>query len=193
VDGPADGAGDPSDFRLAAGGALSRSRHRHLLLRPCGDGDGSRIARNAVHRTLPPRSPEIRPRRRGVRRLRGLGHLLFRAADGFDVGGRRLQAGCAQRRVVESMAAAGLGSRGTPLLETRTEHPVQALPERVRARAGRPRPLPQSRLQDGKLYTLAYAIHVRMHVDPIEKKPLFHFLPDSSAFSIATAAAACAV
>jgi len=41
--------------------------------------------------------------------------------------------------------------------------------------------------RDGILYTLVYAKPVAMHIDPIEKKPLFHFLPGSSAFSIATA------
>ncbi len=39
----------------------------------------------------------------------------------------------------------------------------------------------------GTLYTLVYAKPVAIHIDPIEKKPLFHFLPSSSAFSIATA------
>jgi pyruvate formate lyase activating enzyme len=37
------------------------------------------------------------------------------------------------------------------------------------------------------LYTLAFGDPCAVHVDPIEKKPLFHFLPSSSAFSIATA------
>jgi len=41
--------------------------------------------------------------------------------------------------------------------------------------------------RDGILYTLVYAKPVAVHVDPIEKKPLFHFLPGTSAFSIATA------
>ncbi len=41
--------------------------------------------------------------------------------------------------------------------------------------------------QDGVLYTLVYAKPVAIHIDPIEKKPLFHFLPGSTAFSIATA------
>lgn len=40
---------------------------------------------------------------------------------------------------------------------------------------------------NGKLYTIAYANPCAVHVDPIEKKPLFHFLPTSKAFSIATA------
>ena len=39
----------------------------------------------------------------------------------------------------------------------------------------------------GTLYTLAYAKAVAIHIDPIEKKPLFHFLPSTTAFSIATA------
>jgi len=40
--------------------------------------------------------------------------------------------------------------------------------------------------QDGILYTLVYAKPVAVHIDPIEKKPLFHFLPRSEAFSVAT-------
>ncbi len=39
----------------------------------------------------------------------------------------------------------------------------------------------------GVLFALSYAKPVALHIDPIEKKPLFHFLPKSSAFSIATA------
>lgn len=41
--------------------------------------------------------------------------------------------------------------------------------------------------RDGKLYTTAYGNPCAIHVDPIEKKPLYHFLPESKAFSIATA------
>jgi pyruvate formate lyase activating enzyme len=37
------------------------------------------------------------------------------------------------------------------------------------------------------LYSIAYGNPCAVHVDPIEKKPLLHFLPQSSAFSIATA------
>jgi len=39
----------------------------------------------------------------------------------------------------------------------------------------------------GKLYTLVYELICSVHVDPIEKKPLFHMLPGSKAFSVATA------
>ncbi len=41
--------------------------------------------------------------------------------------------------------------------------------------------------RNGTYYTLVYARPCTYHVDPIEKKPLFHFLPGSLAFSIATA------
>jgi pyruvate formate lyase activating enzyme len=41
--------------------------------------------------------------------------------------------------------------------------------------------------KDGKLYTIAYGNPCAIHIDPIEKKPLNHFLPASSSFSIATA------
>ncbi len=40
--------------------------------------------------------------------------------------------------------------------------------------------------RDGRLYTLAYANPCTFHVDPVEKKPLFHYLPGSKTFSIAT-------
>lgn len=38
----------------------------------------------------------------------------------------------------------------------------------------------------GTLYSLVYGKLVAEHVDPIEKKPLFHVLPGSTSFSIAT-------
>jgi pyruvate formate lyase activating enzyme len=40
--------------------------------------------------------------------------------------------------------------------------------------------------KDGTLYSLVYGRVISMNVDPIEKKPLFHFLPASTSFSIAT-------
>jgi pyruvate formate lyase activating enzyme len=42
------------------------------------------------------------------------------------------------------------------------------------------------RNEGGVLYTLVWARSIAANVDPIEKKPLFHFLPGSTAFSIAT-------
>ena len=40
---------------------------------------------------------------------------------------------------------------------------------------------------DGKLRAISYGRPCAVHVDPIEKKPLFHFLPGSGILSIATA------
>jgi pyruvate formate lyase activating enzyme len=39
---------------------------------------------------------------------------------------------------------------------------------------------------EGKLYFLAYGRAIAAHIDPIEKKPLYHFLPGTRTFSIAT-------
>ncbi|MCX7598688.1 MAG: AmmeMemoRadiSam system radical SAM enzyme, partial [Armatimonadetes bacterium] len=41
--------------------------------------------------------------------------------------------------------------------------------------------------RDGVYYTLVYGSVAAANVDPIEKKPFFHFLPGSRSFSIATA------
>ena len=38
----------------------------------------------------------------------------------------------------------------------------------------------------GKLYTLNYGKAIACHIDPIEKKPFFHFLPGSYSLSVAT-------
>jgi pyruvate formate lyase activating enzyme len=40
--------------------------------------------------------------------------------------------------------------------------------------------------QGGKLYTQVYGQVIARHLDPVEKKPLFHFYPGSTAYSIAT-------
>jgi pyruvate formate lyase activating enzyme len=40
---------------------------------------------------------------------------------------------------------------------------------------------------DGKIYSIAYGNPCAVHIDPIEKKPFFHFLPTTHAFSIAAA------
>lgn len=41
--------------------------------------------------------------------------------------------------------------------------------------------------RDGKYYTLVYSKPCAIHVDPIEKKPLFHYLPGTLVNSLATA------
>jgi len=40
--------------------------------------------------------------------------------------------------------------------------------------------------RDGTLHSLVYGKVISMNIDPIEKKPLFHFLPGSTSLSIAT-------
>lgn len=40
--------------------------------------------------------------------------------------------------------------------------------------------------RNGKLFTLVYGNLIAEHIDPIEKKPLYHFLPGTNAYSIAT-------
>ncbi len=40
--------------------------------------------------------------------------------------------------------------------------------------------------RNGLLYTLVYGKAISNHIDPIEKKPLFHFLPGTLSYSLAT-------
>jgi pyruvate formate lyase activating enzyme len=42
-------------------------------------------------------------------------------------------------------------------------------------------------VRNSKLYTMAFGNPCAANIDPVEKKPLYHFLPGSAAFSIATA------
>jgi pyruvate formate lyase activating enzyme len=41
-------------------------------------------------------------------------------------------------------------------------------------------------VREGKLESMVYGKLIARHVDPIEKKPLFHFLPGSRSYSVAT-------
>ncbi|NLE92932.1 MAG: radical SAM protein, partial [Chloroflexi bacterium] len=40
--------------------------------------------------------------------------------------------------------------------------------------------------RDGELIALSYGRLIAAHVDPIEKKPLYHFLPGSLSYSISS-------
>jgi pyruvate formate lyase activating enzyme len=40
---------------------------------------------------------------------------------------------------------------------------------------------------NGELHSLVYGRPISIHIDPIEKKPFYHFLPGSEAYSLATA------
>ncbi|MDB9822076.1 AmmeMemoRadiSam system radical SAM enzyme [Deltaproteobacteria bacterium] len=62
----------------------------------------------------------------------------------------------------------------------------QVCPNRCRLSPG-DRSICRSKVNiDGTLYSLAYGNPCSIHVDPIEKKPLNHFYPGTSVFSIAT-------
>lgn len=43
------------------------------------------------------------------------------------------------------------------------------------------------KVKDSKLYTMAFGNPCSVNIDPVEKKPLYHFFPGSRAYSIATA------
>jgi pyruvate formate lyase activating enzyme len=43
------------------------------------------------------------------------------------------------------------------------------------------------KVHDSKLYTMAFGNPCSVNIDPVEKKPFYHFLPGSRAYSIATA------
>ena len=42
------------------------------------------------------------------------------------------------------------------------------------------------KVEDGELKLLVYGLAAAVNIDPVEKKPMFHFLPKSSAFSVGT-------
>lgn len=42
------------------------------------------------------------------------------------------------------------------------------------------------KVEEGELKLLVYGVASAINIDPVEKKPMFHFLPNSSAFSIGT-------
>ena len=42
------------------------------------------------------------------------------------------------------------------------------------------------RVENGELHLLVYGLAAAVNVDPVEKKPMFHFLPKSRAFSLGT-------
>lgn len=42
------------------------------------------------------------------------------------------------------------------------------------------------KVEDGELKLLVYSLAAAVNIDPVEKKPMFHFLPDTKAFSFGT-------
>jgi pyruvate formate lyase activating enzyme len=62
----------------------------------------------------------------------------------------------------------------------------QLCPHRCQIKPGHTGICHVRRNDNGTLYSLVYGAAIALHVDPIEKKPLFHFYPGSLTYSIAT-------
>ena len=60
-------------------------------------------------------------------------------------------------------------------------------PNSCRLTEGQNGPCRTRKVIDGKLYTLAYGNPCSIHIDPIEKKPLYHFYPGTNTFSFGVA------
>jgi pyruvate formate lyase activating enzyme len=63
----------------------------------------------------------------------------------------------------------------------------QICPNNCVLREGVESPCRTKIVKNGKLYSIAYGNPCSVHIDPIEKKPIFHYLPASRSYSIATA------
>ncbi len=96
----------------------------------------------------------------------------------------------AEGNVSESFGAPGMNKwTREALFYTKTADGVQCLkcPNYCRLKSGETGKCRNRIASQGKLYTNAYGNPCAVHIDPIEKKPLFHFLPTTRAFSIAVA------
>jgi pyruvate formate lyase activating enzyme len=74
------------------------------------------------------------------------------------------------------------------LYYVKKEHAVQCqlCPQFCRLKAGEIGLCGVRREEDGKLYTLNYGLCAAMAMDPIEKKPLYHFYPGRDVLSVGT-------
>ena len=68
----------------------------------------------------------------------------------------------------------------------RRQGEVQRLRRALHHPRGRPRRLPHPAQRKGTLYTLLYGLTSSVCIDPIEKKPLYHFYPGSRILSMGT-------
>ena len=101
---------------------------------------------------------------------------------------------------VRAQDVAGTGALAGPKLEGVVRHPArywEKLPENKAKCVLCPRECEVADVergycgvrenQGGQYQTLVYGALCSANIDPIEKKPLFHYLPATTAFSIATA------
>jgi len=63
----------------------------------------------------------------------------------------------------------------------------QLCPNECNVKEGEPGDCRTRIAENDKLYSIVYGNPCSANIDPIEKKPLYHFLPESKAFSVATA------
>ncbi len=89
----------------------------------------------------------------------------------------------------EQVAAAGLTLRDAMHWEPREDGMVRCVlcPTRCVLRDGERGQCRVRANYGGKLYSLVFGAVVALHVDPMEKKPLFHFYPGRQILSLATA------
>jgi len=103
-----------------------------------------------------------------------------------------LTAGAGAVLGVERLAARPappLGVRGAMFFETASRNRVicRLCPNECVLREGERGICRVRENRDGRLVTLVYGTPCSANVDPVEKKPLFHYHPGTTAFSIATA------
>ncbi len=142
---------------------------------------------NAADRILPPRSPETRPGGLACAACGGAGHLLRRRAAPVGGLGRRVQGDAPAGKLWELWQKQGWVREARHYLKLGRNIQCKLCPNECLLEP-EDRGHCRNRVhKDGKLYTLAYADPCALHVDPIEKKPLLHFLPGTAVFSLATA------
>lgn len=112
----------------------------------------------------------------------GLAGCIF-ASEGWE-----LLAGMHRYIPAGSSAPAQKGIKEA-LFYTRTAQGIQCLkcPRFCRLAEGESGICRSRVAREGKLFSIAYGNPCALHIDPIEKKPLYHFLPSTRAFSIAAA------
>lgn len=90
--------------------------------------------------------------------------------------------------VVNSKSGAGKGLHEASYYEKEGGGVVRCklCPNFCRLKPGQTGPCRARKNVDGKLYSLVYGNIAAKHLDPIQKKPLYHFLPGTAAYSIAT-------
>jgi pyruvate formate lyase activating enzyme len=103
-------------------------------------------------------------------------------------------AGCAAAMVQSAAGAVEEDSTGFPLVEAKHFKKLDELkvectlcPRKCRVADLERGYCGVRENRDGTYYTLVHSRACSMNIDPIEKKPLFHFMPGTNAFSIATA------